>query len=114
MQNIRQCRQLREIVDGIYVQVAKIEDDLKILQKLLHEDNEYALYSVTLFSHDAENLEPRNISCCIECGTIFKSTIGKQLSIWKKALSNDMSDCYVNKILDIECNPTMQELEAGA
>ncbi|KAL2459622.1 V-type proton ATPase subunit C-like [Forsythia ovata] len=31
----------------------------QILRKL-HEDNEYALYTVTLFSHDTENLEPRH------------------------------------------------------
>ncbi|KAL8123233.1 hypothetical protein AgCh_011268 [Apium graveolens] len=101
---------LKEIVDGIHVQVAKIEDDLKVRvaeynnvrsqlnainrkqtgslavrdlsnmvkpqdlittehlvtllavprsSKLLHEDNEYALYTVTLFNRDADNFRTK-------------------------------------------------------
>ncbi|PPD82931.1 hypothetical protein GOBAR_DD20144 [Gossypium barbadense] len=48
---------LREIVDGIHTQVAKIEDDLKVPRssKKLYEDNEYALYTVTLFGRVADN-----------------------------------------------------------
>ncbi|KAI7985866.1 V-type proton ATPase subunit C [Camellia lanceoleosa] len=40
---------LKEIVDGIHVQAAKIEDELK----------EYALYTVTLFSRDADNFRTK-------------------------------------------------------
>ncbi|GER29998.1 v-type proton ATPase subunit C [Striga asiatica] len=104
---------LKEIVDGIHVQIAKVEDDLKVRiadlavrdlsnlvkpqdiissehlttllaivpkysqkdwlssyetlttyvvprsSKKLHEDNEYALYSVTLFSRDADNFRTK-------------------------------------------------------
>ncbi|KAL2492181.1 V-type proton ATPase subunit C [Abeliophyllum distichum] len=82
---------LREIEDGIHVQVARIEDDLKAqhlttliaivpkysqkdwlssyetlttfvvprCSKMPHEDNEYALYTVTLFNRDADNFRTK-------------------------------------------------------
>ncbi|KAK1310513.1 V-type proton ATPase subunit C [Acorus calamus] len=50
---------LKEIVDCIHSQVVKIEDDLKVPRssKKLHEDNEYALYTVSLFGRVADNFK---------------------------------------------------------